>query len=201
MYNTSVQDTAPRQGNRDALLAAARHCIETNGYARTTARDVTAAAGVSLGAVGYHFGSVEALLNEALMSATADSIRRFDSLVSAGAAEDIRSVARRASHEFSHFLSDNRPLLIGFIEALAQAERVPSLRTQLAGQYEEFRSTAATLFTQVIGSDLTAFGVDEDLLGSVLVALADGLIIQHLLDPDRTDLAERIFAAVESLLP
>ncbi|MGH3898001.1 MAG: TetR family transcriptional regulator [Pseudonocardiaceae bacterium] len=40
------------------------------GYGRTTARDIAAAAGVSLAAIGYHFGSKETLLNAALMQAT-----------------------------------------------------------------------------------------------------------------------------------
>ena len=36
------------------------------GYARTTARDIASAAGVSLAAIGYHFSSKEALLTEML---------------------------------------------------------------------------------------------------------------------------------------
>jgi AcrR family transcriptional regulator len=57
-------------GNREALLAGARQCLFEPGYARTTARDIAAAAGVSLAAIGYHFGSKEALLNAAIIEAT-----------------------------------------------------------------------------------------------------------------------------------
>ena len=39
------------------------------GYARTTARDIAATSGVSLAAIGYHFGSMEALLNAAMIQA------------------------------------------------------------------------------------------------------------------------------------
>ena len=39
----------------------------SRGYARTTARDIAAAAGTSLAAIGYHFGSKEALLSVALI--------------------------------------------------------------------------------------------------------------------------------------
>ncbi|TDP91104.1 YciI family protein [Labedaea rhizosphaerae] len=52
--------------NREDLIAAARDCLYEKGYARTTARDIAGAAGVSLAAIGYHFGSKEALLTEAL---------------------------------------------------------------------------------------------------------------------------------------
>lgn len=56
-------------GNREDLLAGALRCIREKGYARTTARDIAAAAGTSLAAIGYHFGSKEALLNEAMFAA------------------------------------------------------------------------------------------------------------------------------------
>ena len=59
-------------GNREVLLAAAKRCIYEKGYARTTARDVTSAAGVSLAAIGYHFGSLEALMSAALIEAIED---------------------------------------------------------------------------------------------------------------------------------
>ena len=53
-------------GNREALLAGAKRCLIEKGYARTTARDIAAASGVSLAAIGYHFGSKEALMNQAI---------------------------------------------------------------------------------------------------------------------------------------
>ncbi|MEU9115446.1 helix-turn-helix domain-containing protein, partial [Streptomyces sp. NPDC048483] len=57
-------------GNREDLLAGARRCLEEKGWARTTVRDIaTAAGGVSMAAIGYHFGSREALLNAALIEA------------------------------------------------------------------------------------------------------------------------------------
>src|SRR5580692_5997041 len=55
--------------NREALLNAAKQCLLDKGYARTTARDIASAAGVSLAAIGYHFSSKEALLTEALLLA------------------------------------------------------------------------------------------------------------------------------------
>src|SRR5262252_2857415 len=53
-------------GNREALLAGAKRCLIEKGYAATTARDIAAASGVSLAAIGYHFGSKDALLNQAV---------------------------------------------------------------------------------------------------------------------------------------
>ena len=52
--------------HRDKLLEGAVDCLRDKGYARTTARDLVAASGTNLASIGYHFGSKEALLNEAI---------------------------------------------------------------------------------------------------------------------------------------
>src|SRR5436309_3453263 len=57
-------------GNREDLLTGARQCLFEKGYARTTVRDIATASGVSMAAIGYHFGSKEALLTAALSEAT-----------------------------------------------------------------------------------------------------------------------------------
>src|SRR5713226_5032637 len=53
--------------HRDQLVKGAIKCLQTKGYARTTARDIAAASGANLASIGYHFGSKEALLNEAMI--------------------------------------------------------------------------------------------------------------------------------------
>ncbi|MGH8881492.1 MAG: TetR/AcrR family transcriptional regulator, partial [Stackebrandtia sp.] len=50
-------------GNRQQLLDAAKQCLFDKGYERTTVRDISDLAGVSKAAIGYHFGSKEALMN------------------------------------------------------------------------------------------------------------------------------------------
>ncbi|MEV6769511.1 TetR/AcrR family transcriptional regulator [Nocardia sp. NPDC051030] len=53
-------------GNREDLLTGARQAILDRGLAKVTARDIATAAGVSLAAIGYHFGSKDLLVMEAL---------------------------------------------------------------------------------------------------------------------------------------
>src|SRR3954454_7693733 len=59
-------DPLSRPNHRDALLKAAKELLRDQGYARITARDLVAASGTNLASIGYHFGSKEALLNEAI---------------------------------------------------------------------------------------------------------------------------------------
>ncbi|RDI63631.1 TetR/AcrR family transcriptional regulator [Nocardia pseudobrasiliensis] len=61
-------------GNREDLLAGARKALLERGLAKVTARDIAAAAGVSLAAIGYHFGSKDRLIVEAVTEGAGNEI-------------------------------------------------------------------------------------------------------------------------------
>lgn len=61
-------------GNREDLLTAARKVILERGLAKVTARDIAGAAGVSLAAIGYHFGSKDRLISEAVTMSVGSEI-------------------------------------------------------------------------------------------------------------------------------
>ncbi|WP_166903955.1 TetR/AcrR family transcriptional regulator [Mycobacterium sp. DL440] len=176
---------ARRRGNREALLEAAVACIQDRGYGRTTARDLVDASGTNLGAIGYHFGSKEGLLNEAL----AECGRRWLEQIAIVAAEPADGATDHwqqviaASHRA---VLHGRPVAVGYLEAWTQAQRSPELRQQLAAHYREFRAAAAAIATPGGG------GGDPEGLAAVLVAVADGLIVQWLLDPDALPDPERL---------
>ncbi|MER5363045.1 TetR/AcrR family transcriptional regulator [Streptomyces sp. NPDC002785] len=168
-------------GNREDLLAGAKKCLYEKGYARTTARDIVAASGVGLASIGYHFGSKEALLSEAVMESFeewGDELR--DLLADTARAEPVNLDA--AWERVSGFFVSHRPLLLAGIEAFAQANRVPGLREQLAEAYERARmNLALPLRLETAGvSDEKA----ERAVGSFHLAVISGLGLQWLLDPE-----------------
>lgn len=185
--------------NRAALLKGARQCLEQIGYARTTARDVARAAGVSLGAIGYHFGSKEELLNEAIAEGFRDWIASFVPLVVDTDSRGIDAAVRQAIPQFFRLMEDNRPLLIAFIEAMAQSEHVPVLRAQLADQYRQSRLAATEMITESIGPQLARAGLDPTTLSSLILALVDGLIMQCLVDPTSAPGSAQLLAAYDAL--
>lgn len=187
--------------NRAALLKGARQCLEQIGYARTTARDVASAAGVSLGAIGYHFGSKEELLNEAIAEGFRDWIASFVPLVVDTDSQGIDAVVRQAIPQFFRLMEDSRPLLIAFIEAMVQAEHVPVLREQLADQYRQSRAAATEMIIDTIGPQLAQAGLDPVTLSSLLLALVDGLIMQYLVDPTTAPGAGQLLAFYDALIP
>jgi AcrR family transcriptional regulator len=186
--------------NRAALIKGARQCIEQIGYARTTARDVAAAAGVSLGAIGYHFGSKEELLNEAIAEGFRDWTASFAPLVSESGPRGIDAVARQAIPQFFRLMEGSRPLLIAFIEAMAQSEHVPALRAQLAEQYRQSRATAVDMITSSVGAQLAGAGLDPTTLSSLVLALVDGLIMQYLVDPEAAPGSDEMVALYDGLV-
>ncbi|HEY1826928.1 MAG TPA: TetR/AcrR family transcriptional regulator [Acidimicrobiales bacterium] len=185
--------------NRSALLKGARQCLEETGYARTTARDIAAAAGVSLGAIGYHFGSKEQLLNEAIAEGFRDWIASFAPLVLDSEERGIDGMVREAIPRFFSLVENNRPLLIAFFEALAQAEHNPVLKEQLAEQYRQSRAAAAEMFTRALGPQLEAAGIDAHAAGSLVLALVDGLITQSLIEPAATPGADDLLRMYDAL--
>jgi AcrR family transcriptional regulator len=200
LYKKGYAGVVPTD-NRAALLKGARQCLEQIGYARTTARDVASAAGVSLGAIGYHFGSKEELLNEAIAEGFRDWIASFVPLVVDTDSQGIDAVVRQAIPQFFRLMEDSRPLLIAFIEAMVQAEHVPVLREQLADQYRQSRAAATEMIIDTIGPQLAQAGLDPVTLSSLLLALVDGLIMQYLVDPTTAPGAGQLLAFYDALIP
>jgi AcrR family transcriptional regulator len=185
-------------GHREALLAGARRCLLERGYARTTARDLVAASDTNLASIGYHFGSKEALLNEALQQCFDEYLEQITRIVFADPSATPLQRVRASWEALVSTVEQHRPLKVAFVEALAQAERVPELRAQLAECYERARVTVADMVRASVEglSDSTARQV-----ASFLIAVYHGLQTQWLLDPQRAPTPDALMAALEVALP
>jgi AcrR family transcriptional regulator len=172
-------------GHKEDLLAAARRCLVTRGYARTTARDLVAESGTNLASIGYHFGSKDALLAQALGDAFMEYTEKVVAL--AGAVDpktaDAHQAVTTAWLAMTDMFEEVRPLLVAFVEALAQAERSDQLRDQLAAGYEEMRRRIVEAVLAMV-PDLPPDVARS--VASFFVAVSDGYMVQWLLDPDAT---------------
>ncbi|WP_433428546.1 TetR/AcrR family transcriptional regulator [Nonomuraea sp. CA-141351] len=186
-------------GNREDLLAGARRCLEEKGWARTTVRDISAAAGVSMAAIGYHFGSREALLNAALVEA----MREWGEEIGAAMAAVDSSGAAPAERfealweQLIASIGEHRTLWLANLEAMVQAEHSPELRDQLvAGQREGRRGMAAHL----VGGDEADIPEREvRTVGSVHLALLLGVMAQWLNDPEHSPTGAEVLAGLRTL--
>lgn len=175
-------------GNREDLLAGARRCLFEKGYARTTVRDISTTAGVSMAAIGYHFGTKEALLTAALADATREWGADLEHALSRLPDNDADPWQRFADRWDAVLttIAAHRGVWSATFDTLAD----PDARAQLATNLAEARSGLARLLHGDDESDTAAAGS----VGTLYQALITGVAAQYLIDPDNAptgrDLAE-----------
>lgn len=186
------------RGHREALLEGAIQCIQEKGYARTTARDLVAASGTNLGSIGYHFGSKEKLLNEAI----AEAFNRWLVHLAIAAVTDVDASPlerlRRSLSAWSETLEQNRPFLVAFVEALAQSAHSEELRAQLAAMYQQNRKAVTALVEECCTP--TDVDVDTSAVASILIGIVDGLMLQWLLEPEAAMSGGELLRSVENAM-
>jgi AcrR family transcriptional regulator len=171
-------------GHREDLLVAARKLLEEKGYAHITARDLVAASGTNLASIGYHFGSKAGLLNTAIGEVFEEWTDQLAAVAMADPSATPIERGRASWASMLDSLTDKRALLLSYVEALAQAERTPSLRAQFADQYRRCRARVAELAAESLGD---GSGPDDPrcrAVASFVIAICDGLSVQWLLDPE-----------------
>jgi len=189
-------------GNREDLLAAAKRCLYERGFARTTARDIATAAGTSLAAIGYHFGSKDALLNEARIQAIAEWYDELGRALAASSEPDATPMERFEAiwtRMIELFAAHRALWSVGF-EMLAQIDQTPEVRRAVADAQQQARLGLASLFHNI---DATLDEKSAWVVGSFYLALLPGVMAQWLIDPEHApsgrDLADALRTIVASV--
>jgi len=186
-------------GHREQLLEAAQRLLEERGYAHITARDLVAASNTNLASIGYHFGSKAALLNAAIEASFEHWAEQLASMVMADpeATAIQRGMATWVSVRNS--LPDRRPMLQSYVEALAQAQREPALRAQLAGHYRRARARVAELVALSLRDGTPADDPRCSAIAAFVIAVCDGLSVQWLLDPEGAPDGDQLLAGLATV--
>jgi len=172
-------------GNREALLAGAKRCLIEKGYARTTARDIAAASGVSLAAIGYHFGSKDALMNQAIYEFVGEWGEEVERALGAEGALDAEPLKRFESimgRTIESFSGPARGMWAAQMELLSPMEHNEELRTFLAGVQRDAAGGLAELF---LGIDPARDPGAARTAGSVMHALFIGITVKWFMDPQQ----------------
>ncbi len=182
--------------HRDALLEAARQLILEKGFAATTARDLVAASETNLASIGYHFGSREALLSEALEALFDEwmEVLAAAAFTDADAPAPMRLLASWRATMAT--LDEHRPLIRAFVEALAHAERSPEFREQMRDHYRRSRARVAGLVEAALGPEAAAKGADPNIIALFLIAVFDGLAVQSRMAPEDTPSGDELIGGL-----
>lgn len=206
-------------GHREDLLEGAKRCLLEKGYARTTARDIVAASGANLASIGYHYGSKEALLNEAFLAVTeqwGDRLTEPDGAdggdgavraaeVASAPARDGASAAPPAS--LDHFRDVWAKVVASHEESRSlwqlQMEVISRVGTDAGLQ----RAVAARQLEGREGLAEGMFGVDPKgdpekarVVGLLTQALLAGVMVQWIVDPETAPSAQDLTEGLRAVI-
>ncbi|MBA4859279.1 TetR family transcriptional regulator [Nocardia farcinica] len=186
-------------GNREDLLDGARKAILERGLAKVTARDIAAAAGVSLAAIGYHFGSKDRLITEALTEGMGEDVGdRMEEVIRA--ADNDRPFAETIGPTWDGLcaiLDDHHESMLLSMENLVRIARSDDDGQYLAAATEHAYDDLARALTDTH----TALSPDQArALAKLLFALFQGAAVLRLTAPTASRLdGEDLSRAVAAL--
>jgi AcrR family transcriptional regulator len=184
-------------GHREDLLDGAKRCLYEKGYARTTARDIVAASGTNLGSIGYHYGSTQALMNAAMLSAIEEWGDAIAKALATDTGDESDDPVVRYWRRVVGTIQSHRNLWMASVEAMIQSEHAPELRAQMAAGLQLGRSGMAAMLTGTPEDELDPETIST--VGSVQMALMSGVMTQWLVDPAHAPSAEQIAAGIRAL--
>ncbi|MEU7484307.1 TetR family transcriptional regulator [Streptomyces sp. NPDC042319] len=171
---------------RDALLNAAVRVVARGGLRKLTYRAVAEEAGVTHGLVVHHFGSRDALIEEALGYVVRQSLR--SSLLEPGTGEP---------DDFASGVSEmveSGPDLQAFqYELLLEARRRPELLPQVRNLYDGYFAASERELSRMLPYE------PGSALARLVFAALDGLVLHQLTMGDRAD-TEAALAELRTLL-
>jgi AcrR family transcriptional regulator len=176
--------TQPRElsGDKAArIVEAMRASVAARGIAGSTFDHVAAEAGVSRGLLHYYFGTKEQLLIEVVRRECAVCTERLEDAIEASSdAEDVLDALVRS---FEHWLGDG-PTPVMLYEMLTLAQRNEEIAAELALLGRRTRSHLADALERKSAGGVLSLRVDPELAAMFLFALADGLIVRRLSEPE-----------------
>ena len=178
--------------NRDALREAGIACLQDQDYADIRARDIAGRANVSLGAIGYHFGTTDNLLHEALAEAVRRWLDPLIGLISTAPALLTPAQLGPAIDRLLETFKTNRPLVLAYFQALLRAQHAPDLRREMAADFDALRAAITKGIEQLQAEQPKSRRLDPEVSATLVMAVFDGLIMQGLLDPSRLPAGEAI---------
>jgi len=174
-----------RAQTRQRLLQAAGEVFAERGYDRASLDDVATAAGLTKGAVYSSFASKADLLYALMRERIDERLALVTEAVERQAT--VREITRDAGSGLAQLMSSQRDWHLLFIEFWARAVRDPELHDELARERRSVRGLIAQfLETRAAEAEINLPAPAEQLAVAVL-ALSNGIAIEHLADPDTVD--------------
>ncbi|NLA67635.1 MAG: TetR family transcriptional regulator [Gammaproteobacteria bacterium] len=187
---------------REAILDAAEDCFMEHGFARTGLEAIAARAGVTRGAVYWHFANKDEVL-EAVINRV--SLPFFHGLERASRPEgttplrDLRALLRQSFFDLSE-----QPRLRNALEVIELRCEVPASGDAISALRQsgmrQTQSRISAAFSRAAALGQLRDGISPDTCARTLHFVISGALRMHLLDPATIDLRRDGLAAVDLAL-
>ena len=177
-----------------------RISVAARGIAGSTFDHVARAAGVSRGLLHYYFGTKERLLVEVVRRECDVRNERLEQAIAGAQTAD--DVLDALVQSFEDFLGEGPDTAVMFYEMLTLAQRNDEIATELSELGRRTRAHLADALRAKREAGVLELRADPDALAAFLFALADGVTVRRLSEPD-FDIApvmEQAVAAARALL-
>jgi AcrR family transcriptional regulator len=164
-----------------SLKDATRACVGRKGLAATTSRDIAGQAGANLAAITYHFGSKDQLVAEALLEGFRSWLAPTIEVLAGTGDPAERTVAAIAS--LLATIEDHRDDAAAYLQALAHAPVADPLRAGIVELWGELRALLAADMRALQASGQLGSWLDPEAMAAVLVAVANGFVVQATVEP------------------
>jgi len=180
----------------EQIVQSATKVLARQGYARTSLMDIAREAGMSKGAVHYHFSTKESLISEVLRTALERVQER--TLAAWAEGEDSLLSMRSSLRELWRIRAERSEEAVIIADLLAQSLHDEKIRPRMAQFFRDASGQMQShLEEQVELLGLTP-KIPLDLLPRIVLGLLDGLVMQSYVEPEEMDV-ERVLSALETI--
>lgn len=180
-------------------VAAARAVLMRDGVPGTTMRAVASEAGIPLGTLQYVFPTKLGLLRAVIEDIVEEIVELLAS--SAEIESGLENAIRNGLRNFWQTLVvDHRELQLVQLELVTHALRTPGLEELPRWQYERYTEAVAQWCQEAASRSGERSAIPFARLGRVLVAAIDGLIVQHVIDPNTDRAVEDLETLMEMVV-
>ncbi|HYC53930.1 MAG TPA: TetR/AcrR family transcriptional regulator [Candidatus Binatia bacterium] len=189
--------TRRREAARRDLTETAIDCFSRYGYQGTSIDRIAKDAGVTKGAIYYHFRDKDDLLAAAVL----DRIGEFETRVqnACGSVDAAEGLSRIAAVCIEHARSGDRPRFA--IKLMVESiDTHDHLREQMRGMMRRFRAFLRNIVRAGQEQGIFRSDVDADVVAAAYTSAVIGAETQFYLDPDRFSLERTLETFLEQLL-
>ena len=187
---------------RESLLDAAERLFSEKGVSRTSLADIAGAAGVTRGAIYWHFKNKAEVFvaMHARLREPVDAM--FQKLIVAGGGDPIRRVRDYYAYVLEETTrSERRRRLLDILTHKAEyVEELKPAIDDIHGVHKQVSDAIAQIFIEAKAAGVLRADVDPELAAEALRFAVHGALSVWLLWPDRYPLAERAGPLIDQML-